>query len=135
MSAFIDQLPGWFRRRNTPATDGAEQSDPATASTTTGGGSEGEPVVVWEAANIMEAHVVKGRLESEGIPAIIRGEALATIYGLTAGNLAVAKVLVPAPLAEKALAVLSADDSSLDDAEEESSAENGVDVSGNHSES
>ena len=135
MSAFIDQLPGWFRRRNTPATDGAEQSDPTTASTTTGGGSEGEPVVVWEAANIMEAHVVKGRLESEGIPAIIRGEALATIYGLTAGNLAVAKVLVPAPLAEKALAVLSADDSSLDDAEEESSAENGVDVSGNHSES
>ena len=83
----------------------------------------------------MEAHVVKGRLESEGIPAIIRGEALATIYGLTAGNLAVAKVLVPAPLAEKALAVLSADDSSLDDAEEESSAENGVDASGNHSES
>ena len=45
-------------------------------------------------------------MESEGIPALIRGEALATIYGLTAGNLAVAKVLVPAPLADKALALL-----------------------------
>lgn len=74
--------------------------------TTTGGGLDNEPVVVWEAANLMEAQVVKGRLESEGIPALIRGEALATIYGLTAGNLAVAKVLVPAPLADKALALL-----------------------------
>ena len=135
MSAWTDQLPGWFRRRNTQATEGAEQSDPATASTTTGGGSEGEPVVVWEAANVMEAHVVKGRLESEGIPAIIRGEALATIYGLTAGNLAAAKVLVPAPLAEKALEVLSVNDTSLDDAEEKSSADRGVDTSGNHPES
>ncbi len=135
MSALTDQLPGWFRRRNTPATDGSEQSDPATASTTTGGGSEGEPVVVWEAANVMEAHVVKGRLESEGIPAFIRGEALAAIYGLTAGNLAAAKVLVPAPLAEKALDVLFADDGSLDGAEEESGADDGVDASGNHSES
>lgn len=135
MSALTDNLPGWFRRRNTPATDGSEQSDPATASTTTGGGSDGEPVVVWEAANVMEAHVVKGRLESEGIPAIIRGEALAAIYGLTAGNLAAAKVLVPAPLAEKALDVLFADDGSLDEAEEESGAEDGVDASGNHSES
>lgn len=62
---------------------------------------------MWEAANLMEAQVVKGRLESEGIPALIRGEALATIYGLTAGNLAAAKVLAPAPLADKALALLS----------------------------
>lgn len=62
---------------------------------------------MWEAANLMEAQVVKGRLESEGIPALIRGEALAAIYGLTAGNLAAAKVLTPAPLADKALALLS----------------------------
>jgi hypothetical protein len=65
----------------------------------------------------MEAHVVKGRLESEGIPALIRGEALAAIYGLTTGHLAVAKVLVPAPLAEKALALLSSQE------EEEASSE------------
>ena len=135
MSVLIDQLPGWFRRRKTLTTGGVEQSDSATASTTTGGGSEGEPVVVWEAANIMEAHVVKGRLESEGIPAIIRGEALAAIYGLTAGNLAVAKVLVPAPLAERALDILFAEDGSPEDADEESGVENSGDVSGNYSES
>lgn len=108
MSAWADNFPGIFRRRK--PVDGAPSAnaDTRTASTTTtGGGFDNEPVVVWEAANLMEAQVVKGRLESEGIPAWIRGEALATIYGLTAGNLALAKVLVPAPLAEKALALLS----------------------------
>jgi hypothetical protein len=55
----------------------------------------------------MEAEIVAGRLHSEGIPAIIRGEALGAIYGLTTGSLAAATVLVPAPLAEKALALLA----------------------------
>lgn len=108
MSAWADNFPGIFRRRK--PVDGAPpaSADSETAvTTTTGGGLDNEPVVVWDAANLMEAQVVKGRLESEGIPALIRGEALATIYGLTAGNLAAAKVLVPAPLADKALALLS----------------------------
>lgn len=109
MSAFTDLFPGIFRRR---AAEDATQTAVATttASTTTGGGSENEPVVVWEAANLMEAHVVKGRLESEGIPTLIRGEALATIYGLTAGNLAAVKVLAPAALADKAIAILFAEE-------------------------
>lgn len=107
MSAWIDNFPGLFRKRHpTDATSPAGDQSGAAAMITTGGGLDNEPVVIWEAANLMEAQVVKGRLESEGIPALIRGEALATIYGLTAGNLAVAKVLVPAPLADKALALL-----------------------------
>ncbi len=106
MSAWTDHLPGVFRKRQTP-----EQKEGETvAGSTTGGGLESEPVVVWEAANLLEAQVVKGRLESEGIPALIRGEALAAIYGLTAGNLAITKVLVPAPLADKAAAILSGAD-------------------------
>jgi len=72
----------------------------------TGGGKAGEPVVVWEAHNKMEAEIVKGRLEGEGIPAIIRGEVLGAIVGLTTGGLAATAVLVPAPLAEKALELL-----------------------------
>ncbi|MFZ4850469.1 MAG: putative signal transducing protein, partial [Caldilinea sp.] len=113
MSTLIERLPGLLRRR----TEGGAAGDPATgaattgaattgAATTTGGGSENEPVVVWEAANLMEAYVVKGRLESEGIPALIRGEAVGAIYGLTAGSLAVVKVLVPAPLVDQALTLL-----------------------------
>jgi hypothetical protein len=79
---------------------------PATPMTTTGGDQDNEPVVVWVAANLMEAQVVKGRLESEGIPALVRGEALGAIYGLTTGGLAAADVLVPAALAEKARQIL-----------------------------
>ena len=66
-----------------------------------------EPVIVWEAANLMEAEIVKVRLEAEGIPALIRGEALGTIFGLTAGELAKADVLVPAALAERATEILA----------------------------
>ena len=69
-------------------------------------GSEQEPVVVWEAANVMEAEIVQGRLGSEDIPSYIRRDAVGGIYGLTFGGLAQADVLVPAPLAEKALALL-----------------------------
>nr|MBP8292311.1 DUF2007 domain-containing protein [Caldilineaceae bacterium] len=60
--------------------------------------------------NPMEAQVVKGRLESEGIPAYVRSEALSAIYGLTAGGLARADVLVPGLLAEQALAILFPED-------------------------
>lgn len=79
------------------------------AATTTGGGKFSEPVVVWEASNKLEAEIVKGRLESEGIPAIIRGEVLGSIVGLTTGSLAVTDVLVPAPLAERALELLNSE--------------------------
>lgn len=114
MSIFTDLFPGIFRRR-------AAEDAPTTAvsaSVTTGGGSDNEPVVVWEAANLMEAYVVKARLESEGIPALIRGEALAAIYGLTAGHLAAAKVLTPAPLADKAIAILSGEEIEIETTEE-----------------
>ena len=104
MTTLADLLPGWFKRK--AAGDAAAEAASTTASVTTGGGSEQEPVVVWEAANPLEAQVVKGRLESEGIPAMIRSEALSALYGLTAGGLAHADVLVPAPLAGKALEIL-----------------------------
>lgn len=111
MTAISNALSGWFRRRERRGTK--ERTKPSASGrgatvSVTGGGSETEPVVVWEAANRMEAEVVKGHLESEGIPAIIRGEALGTIYGFTTGSLAKASVLVPAPLADRAQEVLEA---------------------------
>jgi hypothetical protein len=113
MSASPGALPGWFHRRaqdDSPADSTDEvtaESSPLPHATTAGGKDDQTPVVVWEAANRMEAEIVAGRLHSEGIPAIIRGEALGTIYGLTTGTLAAANVLVPALLAEKAIAILS----------------------------
>lgn len=117
MTAVSDNMPGWFKRRRAAAAEDTSgnieggtvsemSSNGTTASATTGGGSSHEPVVVWEAANLMEAQVVKGRLESQGIPAFIRSEAAGVIYGITAGSLARADVLVPGPLADKAVAIL-----------------------------
>jgi len=99
MAAYSDKLPGWFKRE-------VENNEPSTR-TTTGGDLDQEPVVVWQAANLMEAEIVKGRLESEGIPALVRGEVLGAIYGLTTGSLAARNVLVPAALAEKAIEILN----------------------------
>lgn len=107
MSIATNGLAGWFRREEKAEDDAA----PPSATATTGGVLDQEPVVVWVAQNQMEAQVIKGRLESEGIPAIIRGEALGAIYGLTTGSLAQTAVLVPAPLAEKAQLILQIDES------------------------
>jgi hypothetical protein len=106
MTTQSGSLGGLFGRSSSEESIDAD-SKAGKSSTTTGGGQDREPVVVWEAANKMEAQIVKGRLESHGIPAIIRGEALGTIYGLTAGGLAATDVLVPAPLAERATEILN----------------------------
>jgi hypothetical protein len=109
MTTHSGALSGWFKRRPSEA-DETHPDDPATGSTTqTGGDDSQKPVVVWEAANRMEAEIVAGRLQSEDIPTIIRGEAVGAIYGFTTGTLAAATVLVPAALAEKALAILAAE--------------------------
>lgn len=115
MSAQLDGISGWYKQ------DGdAERREKSTA--TSGGGLDQEPVVVWEAANLYEAQVVKGRLESEGIPAFIRGEAVGAIYGLTTGSLAAVDVLAPAPLADKAREILNTevvwDDGETDNTEQ-----------------
>jgi len=114
MTTHSDAVPGWFRKRQEQeeesdaerANKQTGQPPQETSGTTTGGGIETEPVVVWEAGNRMEAQIVRGRLESEGIPAIIQGEAVGTIYGLTTGKLARTVVLAPAPLADKARQIL-----------------------------
>lgn len=105
MSTHTSAWSDWLRRIRGDAAPG--ESERASQASTTGGGQEVEPVVVWEAANRMEAEVVKGRLESEGIPAFVRGDSAGNYLGLTTGGLAAAEVLVPAPLAEKAREILA----------------------------
>ena len=94
----------WLKRsaRVQPA-----EADATDSPATTGGSLPMEPVVVWQAANPMEAQIVKGRLHSAGIPAIVRGEAMGRIYGLVYGALAERDVLVPGPLAETARDILA----------------------------
>jgi len=106
----------WGKRSEKEPPAEAGRSNPAA---TTGGSVTQEPEVVWQAANPMEAQIVKGRLQSAGIPAIVQGEAMGRIYGFVYGGLAERDVLVPAPLAETARDLLSEEVQWPLDAEEE----------------
>ena len=105
----------WGKNRSRARTVESEDAD---SSATTGGSISQEPVVVWQAANPMEAQIVRGRLQSAGIPAIVRGESMGRIYGFVYGGLAERDVLVPAALAESAEEILSEEiqwDTDVDD--------------------
>ena len=56
--------------------------------------------------NPMEAEIIKGKLESEGIPVFLKKEAIGRIYGITTDGLGEVKVLVPKDLVEKAREIL-----------------------------
>ena len=87
---------------------GRDSREETTDKETTPGG---EQPVRWVAVGVnlspTEAIVIKGRLESEGIPAMVQQEAVGAVLGLTVGPLGSAKVLVPEPLAEQALVILA----------------------------
>ncbi len=59
------------------------------------------------AAGMIEANIVAGRLETEGIPVKFRYEAVGVIYGLTLDGLGKVEVLVPAEYIGRALEVLA----------------------------
>jgi hypothetical protein len=83
------------------------QTNHAASSATTPGGQE---PVRWVSVGVFgpaEALIIAGRLESEGIPAVTQQEAVGAALGLTVGPLGSARVLVPEPLAEQALAILA----------------------------
>jgi hypothetical protein len=64
------------------------------------------PVAVYVAQGQLEASVVKSRLESAGIPAILQYESLGVVFGMTVDGLGRVKVMVPQPLEAQARAVL-----------------------------
>ena len=93
------------------------KSDTATSETTSGG----EEPVRWVSVGVfapVEAMIIAGRLESEGIPAVTQQEAVGAALGLTIGPLGSARVLVPEPLAEQALAILAETFEAEDDFDE-----------------
>lgn len=80
----------------------------ATTSETTSGGPH---LTRWAPIGVNlnpgEALVIKGRLTSEDIPAIVQQEAFGSFIGLTVGPMGSAQVLVPEPLAERALSIVA----------------------------
>jgi hypothetical protein len=62
---------------------------------------------VYIARSQPEAEIVKGRLNCEDIPAILRYESAGIIYGLTVNGLGQVEVRVPTHLAQRAREILA----------------------------
>ena len=67
-----------------------------------------ERLVTVRTARYMEAQIIKGRLESEGIPVLLSYESAGLVYGLTIDGLGEVKVMVPKHLEEEAKGILAA---------------------------
>ncbi len=61
---------------------------------------------VYTAREKTEAEIVKGRLESEGIPALLKYESAGLVYGIMVNGLGQVQVQVPSDLAEEAREIL-----------------------------
>lgn len=84
-----------------------------------GGDDDPAPwVTVLSAFNTVQATIAVARLGDEGIPARARQEAASSALPVNAGILSRIDVLVPEPMAEKALAVLDALDELAGDADD-----------------
>jgi hypothetical protein len=70
------------------------------------GGDPKRPVVVYVAANVIEADLVKALLASEGIDAFVANVAASQAYGIQIGKLAECRVLVPADIAPRARQII-----------------------------
>ncbi len=65
---------------------------------------------VYRTAGLLQAAVVKGRLESAGIPVMLDYESLGRVMGLTVDGLGEVRVLVPDDRADDARQLLAEDD-------------------------
>ena len=66
-------------------------------------------LTIYKACGQIEAEIIKGRLNVENIPAILKYESLGNVYGLTIDGLGQVEVLVPLKYAEQAREILDRD--------------------------
>jgi hypothetical protein len=70
-------------------------------------GSKGRDlVVVCKVQGELVAHAVKAKLESQGIPVLLKYESAGPICGITLNGLGEVKILVPAEFAQKAKQII-----------------------------
>ena len=62
--------------------------------------------VVCVTGGLLQAEIIKGRLESEGFPVLLQYESAGPVIGLTVDGLGEVKVMVPEHLEEQAKALL-----------------------------
>ncbi len=72
-------------------------------------------VQVYVTSGLLQAQIIKGKLETNDIPVLLEYESLGPVMGLTVDGLGQVRVLVPEEKAETARALL--EESELDDTE------------------
>jgi hypothetical protein len=60
---------------------------------------------VYTASGQLQAHVIKGKLESEGIPVLLQYES--QVFALTVDGMGEVRILVPEHLAERARQIIA----------------------------
>lgn len=87
-----------------------KKSTTPTAETTLGGPQPVRWIIVAETAGIMPAHIIAGRLKTEGIPVYVWQESAGNALPFTVGLLGTAYVAVPEPFEEEARNFLTSND-------------------------
>lgn len=65
-------------------------------------------IQVYSTEGQLEAEMIKGFLEAQGMNVVLSQESIGRTYGLTAGRLGQVKILVPESQAEEAISILEA---------------------------
>lgn len=68
--------------------------------------AEKEKLVAIYNARQIEAQIIKGRLENEGIPVLLSYDSSSLVFGLTVDGLGAVKIMVPERFAEQAREIL-----------------------------
>jgi hypothetical protein len=71
-------------------------------------------VTVYESQGMLAAQVVKGKLESAGLPVFLKYEAIGQVFGLTVDGLGRVQVQVPDDYSDEATALLDGSDETDD---------------------
>jgi len=58
---------------------------------------------------VLKANIIKSRLESDGIPVLLKYESLGPVLGVIANGLGQVKILVPSKLADEAKELINLD--------------------------
>ena len=69
-------------------------------------GQETKLEKVYTASGQLQAHIIKGKLESEGVPVLLQYES--EILGITVDGLGAVRIMVPEHLAERAKEIIAA---------------------------
>ena len=61
---------------------------------------------IYTAFNMLEANFIKGRLEADAIPVMLKYEAAGQLYGITVDGLSEVRIFVPKELEQEAIEII-----------------------------